>query len=69
MDKKLLLLTLICLPLSLFAQEEVSFDEYFIDQTMRIDYFHNGDASEEIFILDRIYQQTFWAGTRSRAPI
>lgn len=40
-----------------------SFDDYFIDQTMRIDYHHTGDATTEIVSLDRIYEYGTWAGS------
>lgn len=38
------------------------FDRYFIDKTMRIDYFHVGDAEEELVTLDRVYEYGIWAG-------
>ena len=45
-----------------FSQNQVKFDQFFINQTLRIDYFHTGDAKEEIFTLDKIYKQGTWAG-------
>lgn len=48
----------------LFAQAEGDFDELFVDKTMRIDYFHIGDAKEEFITLDQIYQQGSWAGSK-----
>lgn len=47
----------------LLTQAPGSFDDFFIDKTMRIDYFHIGDAKEEIITLDKIYQQGIWAGS------
>jgi hypothetical protein len=38
------------------------FNQYFIDQTLRIDYFHTGDAKEEVFTVDKLYKQGAWAG-------
>ena len=49
-------------PIILYSNEKIDFDYYFIDQTMRIDYFHIGDAEEEVFTIDHIYQQGIWAG-------
>jgi hypothetical protein len=40
----------------------VKFDQFFTDQTLRIDYYHTGDAKNEIFALDKIYKQGTWAG-------
>ena len=46
------------------AQESVRFDDYFVDKTMRIDYFHTGDAQQEWVTVDQFYQQGIWAGSR-----
>lgn len=43
--------------LIVYAQAPEDFDRYFIDKTMRIDYFHIGDAKEEIATLDQVYEQ------------
>ena len=58
-----------CLMLILFtavtglrSQGSILFDHYFIDRTMRIDYFQTGDADEVFFAIDQIYQQGIWAG-------
>ncbi|MEA2004898.1 MAG: M64 family metallopeptidase [Acidobacteriota bacterium] len=45
------------------SSNEISFDEYFINKTMRIDYFHIGDAKVEEIVIDYIYQQGIWAGS------
>lgn len=60
--RKLLMLSLMILTASFLAQP-VSFNDYFIDQTMRIDYFHIGDSSTEIVTVDHIYQYGIWAGS------
>lgn len=48
----------------LFAQEKPVFEDYFFDKTMRVDYFHIGDAKEETITIDRIYVQGTWAGSK-----
>ncbi len=45
-----------------FSQTPPDFDAYFIDATMRVDYFMTGDAHEEVITVDRIYRQSIWAG-------
>jgi hypothetical protein len=45
------------------AGNDMSFDSYFIDKTMRIDYYHLGHAETEVCALDRIYQYGRWAGS------
>ncbi|GAB4332984.1 MAG: hypothetical protein Kow0037_11020 [Calditrichia bacterium] len=59
MRRKTLLLILMLLPIILPAQ---NFDHYFQDQTLRIDYFHIGDAKSEIVTIDQMYVQGIWAG-------
>jgi len=46
------------------AGQDVPFDKYFIDRTMRVDYFHFGNAKDEAVTLDRVYEQGTWAGSR-----
>ncbi|MHB8905024.1 MAG: M64 family metallopeptidase, partial [Melioribacteraceae bacterium] len=40
-----------------------SFSDYFKDQTMRIDYFHIGDANTETVTIDQVYRYGIWAGS------
>ena len=49
---------------SVMAQKFATFDKYFNDKTMRIDYFHTGNAESELVTLDQIYQYGIWAGSR-----
>ncbi|MCP5101944.1 MAG: hypothetical protein GY950_01130, partial [bacterium] len=43
----------------------VSFDAYFENKTMRLDYFHSGNAAEEHFAVDRILSDGKWWGSRT----
>lgn len=47
------------------AQALPGFDDWFVDRTMRIDYFHSGDVKREFFSIDQIYDQGSWAGSRT----
>jgi hypothetical protein len=47
------------------AQKGPAFDAWFVDKTMRVDYFHTGSAAAETFALDQVYDQGLWAGTRA----
>lgn len=40
------------------------FNKYFTQGTMRIDYFHAGDATSETVVIDAYYQYDEWAGTK-----
>jgi len=42
----------------------VPFDNWFIDKTMRLDYFHSGTASEEHFAKDQVVSDGIWGGSR-----
>lgn len=42
---------------------DFKFEDYFIDKTMRVDYFHNGTATEEHFSVDRIVSDNLWGGS------
>jgi hypothetical protein len=53
------------IPGSMCAQSSFNFDDYFVDKTMRLDYFHIGDAKEEWVTVDQIFEQGIWAGSKS----
>ncbi len=46
---------------SLYAQ---NFNDYFVDKTMRVDYFHTGTKGSEVFAIDQIYEAGIWAGSQ-----
>lgn len=48
-----------------FASGNVNFGDYFKDKTMRLDYFHSGNASEEHFAVDRILSDGIWPGSKT----
>lgn len=54
----------LCIFYSGTSQELVTFDNYFVDKTMRIDYYHIGDAASEFVTVDQIYRYGIWAGSR-----
>ncbi len=42
------------------------FQVYFSSATLRIDYFHTGNATQESVELDELYKYDFWAGSKIR---
>ena len=50
------------LPLYSLSQDGISFERYFNNKTLRIDYYHTGNAAKEFFSLDQMYLQGSWAG-------
>lgn len=57
------LIAAILLTLVLNAQTTIQFDDYFIDKTLRIDYFHIGDAKTEMITIDKLFSYGIWAGS------
>lgn len=47
------------------AESLVSFDDDFEPKTMRLDFFHSGDAESDRFAVDRIVADGIWAGSRT----
>jgi hypothetical protein len=55
-----LLLFLVVISLTAFAQ----FDQYFLDKTLRVDYFHAGNHETETYYLDEVKSEPFWGGSK-----
>ena len=47
------------------AQNQPSFDEFFTNKTLRIDYYRTGDAKSELTTLDKMYKYGEWAGSKT----
>lgn len=47
---------------SVASAQEFAFTRYFHNQTMRVDYFHTGDAYGEEITIDKMYIHNKWAG-------
>ena len=43
---------------------DVDFDSFFLNGTMRMDYFHTGNSGEEMFAIDRILSDGEWGGSK-----
>lgn len=59
---KLAILSLFIILISC-QQNGPNFKNYFSDATLRIDYFHTGDAKSESVAVDQIYKYKSWAGS------
>ncbi len=62
MNARLLLISVFVAQLCA-AQGSVPFAEFFVDSTLRIDYYHVGAKTEEFMTVDRLYRQGVWAGS------
>ncbi|MEP0860753.1 MAG: peptidase M64 [Ignavibacterium sp.] len=59
--KKLLLIFLVQISL----QAQIQFDDYFTDGSLRLDYFHTGNDTLEIYSFDELYAEPFWGGSKN----
>ncbi len=66
MKNRLVILWAILLPIAVIAQGSIQFDDYFLDRTLRVDYFHIGNASKESIVFDQMKTQPVWAGNPDR---
>lgn len=59
------IITIIMLALATMASAQ-TFDEYFEDNTLRLDYVLGGDSAAQYIQLSQLYKQKQWAGRRNR---
>jgi hypothetical protein len=45
---------------------KVTFENFFIDKTMRLDLYHTGNATEEHFTTDQVVSDGIWPGSRTQ---
>jgi len=48
-----------------YIKSEAQFDKYFENKTLRLDYFHCGNADSEQFFFDELIQEPYWAGSKT----
>jgi len=41
---------------------QVNFEDYFIDKTLRFDYYHVGDVNSQLIAFDELREEPFWGG-------
>ncbi|MCQ2283707.1 MAG: IgA Peptidase M64 [Bacteroidales bacterium] len=63
--KKIFLLPLLCLFMGLGITYAQHFDQYFVNKTLRIDYLHIGNFTEENLEIDHFTAGGHWNGTRN----
>ncbi|MGD0339453.1 MAG: M64 family metallopeptidase [Bacteroidota bacterium] len=52
------------LALTISASFAQNFEQYFHNETMRVDYYHTGTKGQETISLDRVYREGPWPGSR-----
>jgi len=61
MIKMILPILLLVISLQAFA----SFDEWFVNKTLRIDYYHTGNSQNEIYSIGQVKSEPFWGGSQT----
>ncbi|MEI6061139.1 MAG: M64 family metallopeptidase [Bacteroidota bacterium] len=46
-------------------QTFASFDQWFVDKTLRVDYYHTGNSQREIYSIDQVKSEPFWGGSHT----
>ena len=57
------IITMLLLTVTLTAQ--VKFDDYFLDKTLRLDYYHSGTNVEDIYTFDELIEEPYWGGSKT----
>ena len=60
--KKHILLFVILLSGTSFSQ--INFDDYFLNKSLRIDYYHFGDAENDSYAIDELIEEPYWGGSK-----
>ena len=61
MKKLILPFFLLLLSIQAFA----SFDEWFTNKTLRVDYYHTGNSEKEFYSIDQLKSEPFWGGSHT----
>ena len=48
------------------SQDKSFFNRFFVDKTMRVDYYHTGTKGQETISLDKIYEDGSWPGSKTQ---
>ncbi len=62
MKKSIFILILV----TLSFQVKASFDAFFIEKTMRIDYIHAGNSNNEFYYIEDLKQEPYWGGSQNQ---
>jgi hypothetical protein len=54
----IVLLVVIC------TNAQMKFDNYFLDKTLRLDFYHTGDRDFELISFDRLIEEGIWSGSK-----
>ena len=64
MKKRNILCAALAIGMAAATHAQVKFEDYFLPKTMRLDYYHAGDAQSEHFFVDEVIEEPYWAGNK-----
>lgn len=44
---------------------QINFDQYFENKSLRLDYFHTGNSTEDNYSFDELIEEPFWGGSKT----
>ncbi len=47
------------------ALAQVNFDEFFENKTLRVDYYHTGNKTDDSYSIDELKEEPFWGGSKT----
>lgn len=59
---KIILAFILLIPFNVFPQ--INFDDYFENKTLRLDYFHTGDSTNDAYSFDELIEEPYWGGSK-----
>ena len=46
------------------SSAQINFDDYFLDKSLRIDYYHFGDSLNDYYAIDELIEEPYWGGSK-----
>jgi hypothetical protein len=59
---KKLFIAFLLISINVFPQ--INFDDYFQNKTLRLDYYHTGDSTNDSYSVDELIEEPFWGGSK-----
>ncbi|KAB2845607.1 MAG: peptidase M64, partial [Ignavibacterium sp.] len=44
---------------------QINFEQYFENKSLRLDYFHTGNSTEDNYSFDELIEEPFWGGSKT----
>jgi hypothetical protein len=51
--------------LSSFTFSQIKFDDYFENKTLRLDYYHTGNSTDDTYSFDELIEEPYWGGSKT----